>query len=316
MFLIIREFRKEDTEDIMECAMKSFVDEFDITGFDPDNWRKMIRRRFSVAGRTLFGLFKLLGKEPIKFFVAEMNGKVVGTTMLSRRRSSCYISTVMTHPDFRRKGVALALLKTVVDYTRDRKLGRAILHVSSTNGAAKDLYCKLGFVKFEESVYLAADIDSLIDSEKAEEVIQVMDFKRLDEETVYELIKHARDAKSLEVLGFQKEDLRTPWWGRIVRLGTVKRIVAVKDEKTAGYASVTCTSNREAGRITNLDVFPEMISNGIAEQLVRACANHVKKSCGTKTILVVVALGNEELVRKLENLGLKRRLTFEGMVSA
>jgi ribosomal protein S18 acetylase RimI-like enzyme len=185
--------------------------------------------------------------------------------------------------------------------------------VSSTNDAAKHLYLKLGFVKFEESLYLTADIDSLIDSEKAEE-IQVRDFKKLDEDAVYELIKHSRDPKSLEVVGFQKKDLRTPLWDRIARLGTVRRIVAVQDEKTTGYASVSYTSNREAGQISSLAVLPKMISMGIAEELVKAGANYVK-SCGTKTILVVAPLRNEELAKTLENLGLKRRLVFEGMVS-
>lgn len=313
MSIIIRDFKKEDLENVIECTMKSFAEEFEVMGVDPDKWRKMAHRRFSIGGRILFGLFKLLGREPIKFFVADMDGRVVGTTMLSRRRNNCYISTVMTHPDFRRKGVAIALLKTAIEYARSRRLGKAILHVSSTNDAAKHLYLKLGFVKFEESLYLTADIDSLIDSEKAEE-IQVRDFKKSDEDAVYQLIKHSRDPKSLEVVGFQKEDLRTPLWGRMARMGTVKRIVAVKDEKTAGYASVSYTSNREAGQISSLAVLPEMISMGIAEELVKAGANYVK-SCGTKTILVVAPLRNEELAKTLENLGLKRRLVFEGMVS-
>jgi len=310
--LIIRDFRKEDFEGVIECTVKSFADEFDITGFDPDKWRKLVRRRFSISGKALFALLRLFNREPMKFLVADVDGKVVGTTMLSKRKNGCYISIVMTHPDFRRKGIAMSLLKTAVDYARKRKLANAILHVSSVNDSAKDLYRKLGFEKFEESLYLTAPLDSLIGSGRIDGV-QVRDYQKSDEDLVYELIKRSRDPKSLEIYGFRKKDLRTPFWDRMFRFGTMKKIVAVQDKEIVGHASISYTSKREAGHINSLDISPEMVSKGVAEELVKTGANFVR-SCGTTTVLVVVALTNEELVRRLENLGLKRRLVFEGMV--
>jgi len=310
--MIIRDFRKGDLEDVIECTIKSFADEFEIMGFDPDVWRKMVRRRFAITGRVLFGLFRLLDREPIKFFVADVDGRVVGTTMLNRRRNSCYISTVMVRPDFRRKGIAASLLKTAIDYAQKRELPKAILQVSSTNDAAKPLYRKLGFEKFEETLYFTADVDSLLGSERAEGV-QVRDFEKPDEDAVYELIKRSRDQKSLEVYNFQKKDLRTSFWNRMARMASVKKIVAVKDEKIVGYASVSCTSKKEAGRVTSLDVSPEMTSKGIEEELLWAGASYAK-SFGTKTVLVIVPLRNEELVERLEGLGLRKQIVMEGML--
>jgi len=310
--LIIRDFKKEDFEDVIECTVKSFTDEFDITGFDPDKWRKLVRRRFSISGRALFALMRLFNREPMKFFVADMDGKVVGTTVLSRSKNGGYISTVMTHPDFRRKGIAMSLLKTAVDYARKRKLANVILHVSSVNDSAKDLYRKLGFEKFEESLYLTGSVDLLIESGKIDEG-QVRDYQKSDEDQVYELIKGSRDPKSLEVYDFQKKDLRTSFWVRMFRVGTLKKIVAVQDGEIVGYASLGYTSEREAGRIGSLDVSSEMVSKGVAEELVKTGADYVRL-CGTKTVLVEVALRNEELVKRLQNLGFKRRLVFEGMV--
>jgi len=292
--------------------MRSFADEFEIMGFDPDIWRKMVHRRFAITGRALFGLFRLLDRAPIKFFIADVDGRVVGTTMLNRLRNSCSLSTVMVHPDFRRKGIAASLLKTAIDYARKRRLGKAILHMSSINDAAKNLYRKLGFVKFEESLYLTADVDSLLGSERAEGV-QIRDFEKSDEDAVYELIKRSRDPKSLEVYNFQKKDLRTSFWNRMARMASVKKIVAVKDEKVVGYASVSCASKKEAGRVTSLDVSPEMTSKGIAEELLRAGASYAK-SFGTKTVLVIIPLRNEELVERLEGLGLKKQIVMEGML--
>jgi len=310
--LIIRDFRREDIEDVIECAKESFIEDLEMRGFDPDFWRELVRRRFGITGRILFGFSALLGKEPIKFFVADENGKVVGTTMVTKRRKISYLVTVMVHPNFRRRGIATELMKIAIDHIRKRKLSKAILQVSSINNPAKGLYQKLGFKKFDDTVYLTADVDSLSSLERVER-IQVRDFQKSDIDGVYELIKRSRDSNWLKVHDFEKNDLKTSLWSRIARMSTLKRIVAVKDEKIVGYASLSYTTPKEAGRIVSIEVSPEMVSKRIEEELIRVGANYLKSS-GTKTVLATVPLTNEELIERLENLGFKKRFVMEGMV--
>jgi ribosomal protein S18 acetylase RimI-like enzyme len=309
---IVRDFRKEDFDDIIECSKVSFTEEFEIQGFDPEVWRKIANWRFSVLGKTLFGLSKLLNKEPMKFFVAEVNGKVVGTTMVTKRGNTGYVSTVMVHSDFRRKGIATELMKTAIDYIRKRKLARVILHVISTNNPAKSLYQKLGFKKFDDLLYLTIETDSLQIPERTGG-IQVRAFQKSDLDPVYELIKTVRDPNWLKIHDFSKNDLKTPWLSRIAPMSTLKKIVAVKNEKIVGYASLSYTTAKEAGRITSIDASPELVSMGIEEELVRMSANYVKSS-GTKTVLVTVPLKKEELIKRLRALGFEKRLVMEGMV--
>jgi GNAT superfamily N-acetyltransferase len=57
------------------------------------------------------------------------------------------IVNVFTEPEWRRKGLAAMLLKQIIDWSRDRKLDRLVLH-SSENGRA--LYERLGFVATNE----------------------------------------------------------------------------------------------------------------------------------------------------------------------
>jgi ribosomal protein S18 acetylase RimI-like enzyme len=311
VLLIIRDFRKEDLEDAIECAKLSFAEEIEVEGADPDVWRKLVRRRFSVSGRILFGLLRLSGKEPMKFFVATVNGKVVGTTMVTHRRKIGYVQTVMVHPDFRRRGIATELVKNAINYVRKRKFDKAILHVMSTNNPAKDLYQKLGFKKFEDTVYLTADIDFLSNMERDAE-IQVRDFQRGDIDAVYTMIKNLRDPNWLKMYDFRKNDLKTSSWNRIARMSTIKKMVAIRDEKIVGYASLSCTTAKEAGRISTMEVSPQMLSKGI-EELIRVSINYFKPS-GTKTVLVTVPLTREELLKRLESLGFKKRLVMEGMV--
>jgi GNAT superfamily N-acetyltransferase len=57
------------------------------------------------------------------------------------------IVNVFTEPEWRRKGLAGMLLKQIIDWSRDEKLDRLLLHVSA-NGRA--LYERLGFVATNE----------------------------------------------------------------------------------------------------------------------------------------------------------------------
>jgi N-acetylglutamate synthase-like GNAT family acetyltransferase len=107
--------------------------------------------------------------------------------------------------------------------------------------------------------------------------------------------------------------MKTPWLNRIFPMANMKKVVAAQNERIVGYASSSYTSAKEAGRITNVDVSSELISQGVVEELIRTSLNFVKSS-GTKTVLVTVPLKKEELVKKLRVLGFEKRLTMEGMV--
>ena len=310
--LIIREFKKQDLEDIIECAKLSFADQFEVEGYDPKIWRKMINRRFSVPGKTLFFILKLLNSEPIKFFVAEADGKPIGTAMVEKRGKIGYIETVMVHPNFRRKGTATQLMKTAINYVQKRKSNKALLHVLSENHPAKNLYQKLGFKKFETIQYLSARVDSLpnITDSKA---IEVRVFRKSDLDPVYDLVRMSREPERLRVYDFKKTDLKTSPWQRVVRMGSSRKIVAVKDNKIVGYATAMFTTVGIAGRITNIEVHPEMVSEGIEEQLIQNGTDFLK-TLGTKTLLVIAPLGRDATIERLTSLGFKKSYAMEGMV--
>jgi len=310
--VIIRDFKREDFDEVIEGVEKSFVEEFEITGLDPDVWRKLVGRRFSILGKTVFGVLRFLGREPIKFFVAVVDGKIVGTTIVTKHRNTGHVETVMVHPDFRRRGIATKLIETALNYVRKRKFVRAVLQVSSNNNAAKDLYRKFGFKKFDQSVYLSVNVDSLPGFEKPDGIL-VRGFQKSDIDDVYAFIKSSRDPNLLQIYDFRKDDLKTSLLDRMARMSTEKKIVAVYDGKIVGYASLGYTTAKEAGRIRSLEVSPELASTGIVEELIRKCVDYVKPS-GTKTVLVAVPLAKEGLIKRLEALGFKKGFVMEGMV--
>ena len=57
------------------------------------------------------------------------------------------VANVDTEPEWRRRGVAALLMRHVLDYTREHRLGRVLLHASDDG---RPLYESLGFVPTSE----------------------------------------------------------------------------------------------------------------------------------------------------------------------
>jgi len=310
--VLVRDFRKSDLNDLLDVARLSFAEEFEVTGFDPDHAKKMADQMFGIAGRIFLAFSKLFGKEPVKFLVAEVNNRVVGTTMVTKRGRVGYISTVMVHPTYRRKGIARKLMENAIDYVQKRKMKRAVLHVMSTNVPAKSLYTKLGFKESEKIAYLVGNVDSFSKPENVEG-IQIRSFQKNDIDAVYELIKSSEDPRHLEIFDVKKKDLKTPFVERVFHFFTENKTVALYDNSIIGYAQTIYTTANEAGQIRNVQVHPGMRSKGIEEMLIYSGINEIRK-VGTKKVLGTVSLKRPELIAAMRQLGFEKHLEMEGMV--
>ena len=93
----------------------------------------------------------LLGQQPWNLgFVWVEDGRVVGsvsTQPAGSRSRSWLVANVAVHPDFRRHGIALALMRATLDLVRAQGGREAILQVDDDNLAAVSLYRQLGFAR-------------------------------------------------------------------------------------------------------------------------------------------------------------------------
>ena len=83
-----------------------------------------------------------------RFFIYEIEGKVVGclTTLVENKlsRRSLHIEDVVTHSDFRGKGIASELIEHAKNYAIENKCYKIILDCSNENVA---FYNKVGFLE-------------------------------------------------------------------------------------------------------------------------------------------------------------------------
>jgi len=82
-------------------------------------------------------------------FIARQNGVIAGTVqlgmgLLPNQPHRADVAKMLVHPDFRRNGIALALMATLEARARD--LGKTLLVLDTRSGdAAQPLYASLGF---------------------------------------------------------------------------------------------------------------------------------------------------------------------------
>ena len=133
---------------IAELIELCFRAELDAAG------RGLIREMhlLSRAGPALRLLqLAFMGQQPWSLgFVFVEGGRVVGSVSTQRaalRSSTWLVANVAVHPDHRRHGIALAMMRATLDLIRSEGGREAILQVDDDNLAAVTLYRGLGFTR-------------------------------------------------------------------------------------------------------------------------------------------------------------------------
>lgn len=117
-----------------------------------------------------------LQNETAHFFTAEYGGTAAGYIGLHTVCGEGYIANIAVHPGYRRKGIARALLRHVMEYAKQNGLLFLTLEVRPGNTAAIRLYRAEGFLEAgrRKAFYSNPREDALIltlDFNKEEEAI-------------------------------------------------------------------------------------------------------------------------------------------------
>ncbi len=80
-----------------------------------------------------------------RFYVAKINGEIVGYIGAHNILGEVYITNVAVFPEYRNRGVATALIKYLVKSSLSENGDFVTLEVRKSNDAAIALYKKLGF---------------------------------------------------------------------------------------------------------------------------------------------------------------------------
>ncbi len=102
---------------------------------------------------TKDGIAKFIERNPETCFVATVDKKLVGAIMVGTDGRRGYIYHTAVHPDYRRQGIAKAMVKTALAAVESLGIGKVALVVFGKNKAGNEFWEGLGFTAREDLVY-------------------------------------------------------------------------------------------------------------------------------------------------------------------
>lgn len=115
-----------------------------MTGETVEEVERLEQQCFSTPW-SLASLTEELTNPLAVFLTARAGSEIAGYVGMHHVVDEGYITNIAVSPDYRRRGIAMALMKSLLEYGRMHKLSIITLEVRESNLAAKRLYQSLGF---------------------------------------------------------------------------------------------------------------------------------------------------------------------------
>lgn len=125
-----------------------------------EEWLELWWRVDGRGGAVERGVAKeiLTGVPSLYASAVNDGGAVVGTGRLTLLNGWAGIYCMSVHPDFRRQGIAAAILRQLLDAARQRRTAQAWLLVTAANAGAQALYDDAGFTEVGRYHYRQAPL--------------------------------------------------------------------------------------------------------------------------------------------------------------
>ena len=124
------------------------------------DWKKCLELWQNIPGMglnsiddTKEGIVRFLRRNPKTCFVAEADGTFAGTIIAGHDGRRGYIYHTAVLPQFRRRGIATALLQAATDALKKQGIAKAALLVFSDNESGNAFWEKHGFTKRTDITY-------------------------------------------------------------------------------------------------------------------------------------------------------------------
>lgn len=99
------------------------------------------------------GIARFLDRNPKTCFVAEADGRLIGTIMAGNDRRRGYIYHTAVHPNYRGRGIGSALVQAAIQALERLGIGKAALVVLETNADGNVFWEKQGFTVRTDLTY-------------------------------------------------------------------------------------------------------------------------------------------------------------------
>ncbi|NHJ12249.1 MAG: GNAT family N-acetyltransferase [Candidatus Thorarchaeota archaeon] len=140
---IIRELRPDEMEEFITLLELSFRDTVEDDRVNMSEYRALMKK----VHNPIYKLLTRILAVNFEFYVAELDGVIGSGVGLNIEKDEVFINNLMTHPDYRRQGLARSLLELSARRARELGKSKVRLTVRADNASALPLYRSEGFVE-------------------------------------------------------------------------------------------------------------------------------------------------------------------------
>ena len=108
------------------------------------------------------GIARFLNRNPDTCFVADVDGRIAGVILSGHDGRRGYIYHTAVHPEYRRCGIASALVETAVDALQKCDIHKVALVVFGRNADGNAFWESTGFSSREDLVYRNKAISEIV----------------------------------------------------------------------------------------------------------------------------------------------------------
>lgn len=116
-------------------------------------WMRTKNMGFNNVDDSFDGIKKLVMKNPLTCFMAEENGKIIGTVLAGNDGRRGYVYHLCVDENFRKQGIGKKLMDTMIDGMKKEGISKVALVVFAYNDSANAFYEKIGFIKRDDLFY-------------------------------------------------------------------------------------------------------------------------------------------------------------------
>ncbi|MHA1637786.1 MAG: GNAT family N-acetyltransferase [Candidatus Thorarchaeota archaeon] len=194
----IRELRSDESDEFITLMEVAFKDSIEEDRLDAEEVRKVMKKV-----RT--PLYKIITRAigmRMEFYVAEVDDTIASGLLLNLSKDEVYVGDLMTHPKFRRLGLARKLLHLSFRRAHELGLKKVSLGARADNAHAVSLYTSEGF----ETTYHSGRFksDSVIESTKSSSELSIREVSKISFQDLDVMLDDCFPASHLEVQGREK----------------------------------------------------------------------------------------------------------------
>ncbi|MGY5852093.1 MAG: GNAT family N-acetyltransferase, partial [Candidatus Thorarchaeota archaeon] len=137
----IRKLRPEEMDEFISLMELAFKDSIEEDRLDVDEVRRLMKKIRSPVYKVLT---RTMGMR-MEFYVAVVEDTIGSGIQLIIEKDEVHVGNLMTHPNFRRQGLARELLHLTFERARELGMEKVTLGARADNVNAVDLYKSEGF---------------------------------------------------------------------------------------------------------------------------------------------------------------------------